>query len=217
MQAVGERRWRERRAAGGGAAAIDLALDGVAPVTVKLTGGVLSLVGPVGPLVIVTVGAVKSIVQVKLAVALLPASSRSRTVNVWEPAVSAEKLSEIEHGTKPPASSLQVGLFSVFVTLNVNAAVVALVGLFGWVRMVTTGGMVSTVMFVPGPARVTGGIGGDDLELVWAVGEWPHRLRRRAVELCLAVNTAPDRHRVAGRRERPGRAWSDSWVRWGRS
>ena len=58
----------------------------VAPVSaVKPNDALVLALGPVGPLVIVTAGAIVSTVNERVSVALLPAASVARTVNVWEP------------------------------------------------------------------------------------------------------------------------------------
>jgi len=96
----------------------------------------------VGPLVTVTVGGVRSIVQVMLALPTLPAASVACAVNVCAPATSPAKAFGDVHAANAPASSLHVSVPSVVV--NAKVAVVAFVGFVGPLVIVTTGLTVST-------------------------------------------------------------------------
>src|SRR5438874_692198 len=110
--------------------------------TVKPKVALAELLGFAGVLVIVTVGAVVSIVHVKLALPMLPAVSVERTVNVWFPSARLVNVLGDAHATNAPASTLHWIVPSL--TVNANVALLELLGLAGVLVIVTVGGAVST-------------------------------------------------------------------------
>src|SRR5262245_5342719 len=78
-----------------------------ASVVVNVHVGVASFVGPFGPPVIVTVGCTVSTLNVALALAVLPAASVTRTVNVCAPSPSVEVVCGDVHDANAAASTAQ--------------------------------------------------------------------------------------------------------------
>jgi hypothetical protein len=121
------------------------------PAVVKPNVGVLSLVGgafalPPGPLLIVTVGAMVSIVMPRVADALLPAASVTVTVNVYAPSVSAVGVNDVVQAAVcvPIEQVVVVGEPPV---VNEKVGVVSLVDVpTGGAVMLTVGGAISIVM-----------------------------------------------------------------------
>ncbi len=112
--------------------------------------GVVSLVGPLGPVSIVVCGAVVSTVKLRVAgeASLLPAVSVARTSKVWgpwlrtavvwvpDPEQGAKAAASIRHSKVAPGSSFEE---------KVKVGVVSLVGPLGPVSIVVCGAVVSTV------------------------------------------------------------------------
>ena len=103
------------------------------------------LVGFAGDDVIDTVGAVVSIVQVEVALPVLPTVSVAVTLKVCAPAASAVKLTGEEHTAAAPASSWHWKVEPVFELVNEKVAEVEFVGFAGCAVNVTVGAVVSTV------------------------------------------------------------------------
>jgi hypothetical protein len=114
-------------------------------VELKLNVALVWLVGFAGPELIVTTGAVVSIVHVLVALPVLPAASVPVTVKVCEPARRLLYVTGDEQADAVPLSSLQLKVVPVLFELKVNVAPVAFVGFAGPEPIVTTGGVVSIV------------------------------------------------------------------------
>src|SRR5262245_45858295 len=117
----------------------------VAPVTVKLTLGVVLLVGDATGVTVTTGGAV-STVNVVAPVPTFPAASLPRTVIVCEPSARAAGVNGEVQVANAPASPWHWMLVAP-VTVKLTLGVVSLVGVATAVT-VTTGGAVSTVNVV---------------------------------------------------------------------
>src|SRR6476660_4274631 len=74
------------------------------PAVVNVKVGVLTLVRPLGPPVITTVGAVASTVKPRVASAVLPAASIACTSNACAPSASAAGVNDPAQGAKAPVS-----------------------------------------------------------------------------------------------------------------
>jgi hypothetical protein len=111
------------------------------PAVVNVNRGAGSFVGPVGPPVIVTVGACVSTTQVAVALPTLPAVSVAWTVNVWLPSAIPVSASGEVHAANAPPSSLHWSVPSVVV--KVNVADDEFDGFAGPLVIVTTGRTVS--------------------------------------------------------------------------
>jgi len=98
-----------------------------APAVLNANGGFCTFVGPLGPLVIVTVGATVSTRIVRLSLFVLFAASETWTVNVCEPSTSAADWNGDVQVANAPLSTLhwiEVGLPAV---VNVHAGVLSFV------------------------------------------------------------------------------------------
>src|SRR6185437_6971933 len=115
------------------------------PAVVNVKVGVLSLVKPVGPPVIVTVGATVSSENARLAVPTLPAASIARTSNSWAPSPSAAGVNDALHATQPVPSIAHCTCVGFPAVVNVKVGVASLVGPLGPPVIVTVGAPVSTV------------------------------------------------------------------------
>ena len=111
----------------------------------KLKLALVELVGFAGALLIVTVGAVVSIVHVEEADAVFPAGSVAVTVKVCAPAASDVYDAGEVHAAAAAASSLQLNVEPVFELLKPKLALIELVGFAGAAVIVTTGAVVSSV------------------------------------------------------------------------
>src|SRR5213083_2431278 len=108
-------------------------------------------VGSSGMLSMIASGAVRSMVQPKLAGvgSMLPAASLARALKLWLPSVRPEWAAGLKQGAKAPPSRLHskvrlAGAVTLSVPENVNVAVVPLVGLAGPLSTVVSGGVAST-------------------------------------------------------------------------
>src|SRR5207237_707846 len=117
-----------------------------ASLTVNENVAVPVFVGFAGVLVIVTVGAVVSIVQVNVVLApVLPAASVAWTENVCEPSARPANVFGDVHAANAPASSLHCCVVPDSLTVNANVALAELLGFDGVEVSVTVGGTVSIV------------------------------------------------------------------------
>ena len=122
----------------------------VEPVSVAVNEnvGVLSVVVPVGPAVIVVSGGVVSTVNDRLAGvgSVLPAASVARTSNVCAPSASTAVVNGVLHEPQAPPSTRHANVEPVSVAVNENVGVLSVVVPVGPAVIVVSGGVVS-----PGP------------------------------------------------------------------
>jgi hypothetical protein len=109
--------------------------------------GVVSLDGSAGPESMVVFGAVRSIVQVKLAgdASVLPAGSVARTSNVCVPSLSAAVVCGLVQELQLPPSMRHSKLEPLSEELKLKVGVVSFVGLEGLESIVVCGAVRSTV------------------------------------------------------------------------
>src|SRR6478672_5296624 len=109
--------------------------------------GVASLDGPAGPLSMVVFGAVRSIVQVKLAgvPSVFPTASVARTSKVWVPSPSADVVSGLVQGDQLPPSTRHANVELPSEELKSNVGVVSFDGLDGVESIVVFGAVRSIV------------------------------------------------------------------------
>ncbi len=118
-----------------------------ASVAVKENVGVLSLVVPVGPAVIVVSGGVVSTLNARLAGvgSVLPAVSVARTSNVCAPSASAAVVNGVVQAANAPASTRHWNVDPASVAVKENVGVLSLVVPVGPAVIVVSGAVVSTV------------------------------------------------------------------------
>jgi hypothetical protein len=121
------------------------------PPEVNAKVAVVELVAAGGPLVIATVGATVSIVQLNDAVAALPTGSVARTVKVWLPSARLLVSNAGVHATNAPPSTAHSNVAVASVEVNPKLAVALFDGSAGRCVIVTSGAVASTVQ-----VRVTG-------------------------------------------------------------
>ena len=115
------------------------------PVDVNPKVGVLSFVGPEGPVVIATRGSSVSTVKLRVSVFWLPAVSLTRTVNVCEPSGRALELNGDVQAANAAASTWQAMVDGAPVVVNVKMGVLTFVGPLGPDVIVTVGPVVTTL------------------------------------------------------------------------
>jgi hypothetical protein len=115
-----------------------------APVTLNWNTAFALVEGSDGYEVSATIGGAVSTVQLAVFVAVLPAASEPRSVNVCEPSASPEYETEVEHAAGVPLSSWQVTVVAP-VALNEICAEVMFVVPDGAEVIDSDGGVVSTV------------------------------------------------------------------------
>jgi hypothetical protein len=123
---------------------------------------------PVGPELIVVCGAVVSIVHVRVAgeASRFPTPSVARTRNVCDPAASPLNDLGLAHAVNAPASSEHANVEPTSVAEKLNVAEVVLLRSAGPLRIVVSGGVVSTVQ-----VRLSG------LESVLSAGSIPRTVK----------------------------------------
>ena len=113
----------------------------------KANVGVVSFVGPEGPLSIVVCGAAVSTVKLREAgvASTFPARSVARTSNVCAPSASDPVVSGVEHEPHAPPSTRHSNVEPASSAENANVGVASFVGPDGPLSIVVSGAAVSTV------------------------------------------------------------------------
>ena len=130
---------------GAGVPASRVHVKPLAPGAVKVIEASGSMVGSIGASVMVTVGATVSTVQPSEPVEVLPAGSVAVTEKLWGPSVRPVAVDGEVQAVGVPASRVQVKVAVASGEENSMVASGSLVGSVGAARIVTPGGVVSSV------------------------------------------------------------------------